>query len=84
MYILDSLSYIERADLNAQTHGELESTFVEIEQTKKKNIVCGCIYRHPNSNIEDFITYMVKVLDKLNNEDKTVLLMGDFNINFYV
>ena len=81
MYILDSLSYIERADLNSKTHGELKSTFVEIEQTKKKNIVCGCIYRHPNSNIEDFITYMVKVLDKLNNEDKTVLLMGDFNIN---
>ena len=81
LYVLNSLVHTERADLNQQVHGALESTFVEIEQSKKKNIVCGSIYRHPSSNVEDFIMYMVKILDKLAKEDKILLLMGDFNLN---
>ena len=81
MFLINSLVHTERADLNQQIHRALESTFVEIEQSKKKNIVCGSIYRHPSSNVEDFIMYMVKILDKLAKEDKILLLMGDFNLN---
>ena len=81
LYVLDSLTHKERTDLNIQLHGKMESTFIEIEQNNKKNIVCGSIYRHPTSNVEDFITYMVKILDKLIQENKIILLMGDFNLN---
>ena len=54
---------------------------MEIDQNRKKNVICGSIYRHPNSNIDDFIIYMVKILDKLSKEDENPILMGDFNLN---
>ena len=44
------------------TRGELETTFVEIKQ---KNVIFGSIYSYPNSNIDDFIIYMIKIHDKL-------------------
>ena len=59
LYVLNSLAYAERKDLNTQIHGELETTFVKIEQNKKKNVICESIFGHPNSNIDDFIIYMI-------------------------
>ena len=36
LYVLNSLACAERKDLNTQIHGELETTFVEIEKKQKK------------------------------------------------
>ena len=48
---------------------------------KHKNIVCGCLYRHPNSEIGQFLHYLSKVLAKLNKENKECYMAGDFNID---
>ena len=48
----------------------------------RKNILCGCIYRHPSSSITEFNEkFVVPILTKLSNENKTCILVGDFNIN---
>ena len=61
---------------------ELESTFIEICNTKKTNIIIGCIYKHPNMNINEFNDdYLNELLDKLSKESKTLFLLGDFKIN---
>ena len=67
--VLNSLACAERKDLNTRIHGELETTFVEIGKNKEKNIICGSIYRHPNSNIDEFFIYAMKILDRLSKED---------------
>ena len=61
---------------------ELESTFIEICNTKKTNIITGCIYKHPSMNTNEFNDdYLNELLDKLSKENKTIFLFGDFNIN---
>ena len=53
------------------TYVNLESTFIEVNPPKKKNFICGCIYKHPNMPIADFnAKYLTPLLQKLNREDK--------------
>ena len=61
---------------------ELESTFIKICNPKKTNIIIGCICKHPNMNINEFNEdYLNELLDKFSKENKTIFLLGDFNIN---
>ena len=60
---------------------ELESTFIQICNPNKTNIIIGSIYRHPNININEFCDdYLNELLHKLSKENKTIFLLGDFNI----
>ena len=44
LYVSNHLSYKPRLDLNIFKSNELESTFIEILNPKKSNIIIGCIY----------------------------------------
>ena len=45
-------------------------------------MVAGCIYKHPKQTISDFLDrHLLPLLEKLSNEKKQILIMGDFNIN---
>ena len=69
-------------DLKIYKSFELESTFIEICNPKKTNILIGCIYKHPIMNINEFNDdYLIELLHKLSKENKTIFLLGDFNIN---
>ena len=46
-----------------------------------KNIVCGCLYRHPNCEMDNFMNYLSKTIIKINKENKECYLSGDFNID---
>jgi hypothetical protein len=71
-----------RDDLSYQSENGYESTFIEISQTRRKNIICGCIYKHPNLPPDQFFEEcLLKILDKITKEDKLITLMGDFNLN---
>ena len=54
IYIRNHLSYKTRNDLKIYKSFELESTLIEICNTKKANIIIGCIYKHSNMNINEF------------------------------
>ena len=61
---------------------ELESTFIEIINHKKLNILIGCIYRHPLMDLNEFDDYLLnELLHKLSSENKSVILLGDFNVD---
>ena len=49
----------------------VESAFIEILDKKQKNIIIGCVYKHPKHEVSDFTNnYMTPLLDKLYNEKK--------------
>ena len=75
------MSYKPQTDLNMYEKNELESTFIEIINSKKSNIVVGCVYKHPNMDVLDFNSLINQLLDKISNEQKQFFLLGDFNIN---
>ena len=50
-----------------------ESTFIEILNPKKTNVIVGCIYRHPHMDLNEFNDYYVyNLLDKLSKENKAI------------
>ena len=56
----------------------IESTFVEIINKNEKNMVVGCIYKHPKQTILDFLdSHLLPLLEKLSYENKEILIMGD-------
>ena len=60
----------------------IESTFIEILNKKQKNLIIGCVYKHPKHEVKDFTNnHMMSLLDKLSNENKDIMIMGDFNVN---
>ena len=82
LYFSDRFNYRRRNDLCIYKSKKLESTFVEIlSENKEKNLVVGCIYKHPDMDVSDFNEDLYKLLEKLSLEKKKVVLMGDFNID---
>ena len=83
-YIKDSFVFKKRDDLNFNSKGDFESCFIELVFPDKKNVVVGCIYRHPSSqiSIHQFSSdYIEPMLKKISSDNKTCILVGDFNID---
>ena len=56
LYIANHLSYKWLNYLNTYKKNELESTFIEIGNLRKPNIIVGVIHRHPSMDFTDFIS----------------------------
>ena len=80
LHVNEKFNFIERKDLSAQ-NDDYESVWVAIKNKLSKNIVTGCIYRHPRYNFKDFMHYLENYLIKLTKENKEIYLCGDFNID---
>ena len=82
--LASTLIFTERNDISFNSAGDLESCFIELVVPNKKNVIVGCIYRHPSSSISvqqfnsDFIEPMLK---KVSAENKICVILGDFNID---
>ena len=50
---------------------DFESLWVEIKTGhKRKNILCCCTYRHPNTDVGKFTEYLESVLSKYDKSSK--------------
>ena len=65
LYITNHLSNKTRSDLNIYQKFELESTFVEIINPKKSNIIVGTIFIHPKMDVTGFNNILNNLLKKL-------------------
>ena len=82
IYIDQNVKYKIREELKLYKSKEIESTFLEKSKTIKKNVIDGCIYKHPGAAIQEFTNdFICPLLEKLITEKKEVILMGDYNIN---
>ena len=55
IYVANHLVDKPRTDLQIYKKRDLESSFIEIINPKKRNIIVGCIYRHPNMDLMSLI-----------------------------
>ena len=61
---------------------QLESAFVEICNKIHKNVIVGCIYRHPSMDINEFNDdFLNPLLESIESDNKKLFLVGDFNID---
>jgi hypothetical protein len=79
MYIRNDLRYsvLEKCSNNA-----FQALWVELQISNGKNIICGVLYRQPNSP-ESFQNYFEDTLHKFasSSSNKSIYIMGDFNID---
>ena len=80
LYMNEKFDAFERQDLRISNE-EFQGVWAEIKNTNSKNIVCGCIYRHPRDDMNQFFNYMESTLKKLSDENKEIYICGDFNID---
>ena len=81
LYIDNNINHIVQDDLCIYKTKEPESVFIEIINSKGKNTIVACAYQHPCMNPTEFIDiYLSELLQKFSKQDKTIMLMGDFNI----
>ena len=78
LYVANHLSYKCRNDLNIYKKNESESTFIEIGNPKKSNIIVGIKYRHPSKDLNDFNS---NYLNNISKKQKSIFLLRDFNAN---
>ena len=82
MYIDKNIKHKLRNDQNIYEKKLVESTFIKILSKKQKNMITGSVYKHPKHKVNDFTNnYITPWWDKLSNENKDIMVMGDFNIN---
>lgn len=82
MFIAKETEYTLRSDLVLSN--SVESVFIELDKgivDCNRKVVMGCIYRPPDTNLQEFLVDLNSLLNKLSHENKSVYLMGDFNIN---
>ena len=82
-FVFNNLTYKLQSDLLINGHSRLQSsTVIELIFPNKENIIWGTIYKHPDMKISDCNNeYLIPLRAKILQEEKTCLLMGDFNIN---
>ena len=52
-----------------------------IEFHNRPKLYSGIVYRHPSSNLDNFMNYINSTVDHIHHENKFCLFMGDFNID---
>ena len=80
-FIKDNLDYVQKPELVINSPVNFESLFIEVIFPKRKNLIVGCIYRHPSSEIsvKDFTNlHLEPVLQKISAEKKRVCTHGRF------
>ena len=78
-YAQKGLNYEHRNDLQIYKSKEIDPAFIEITQNKDIT-VSGCIYRHPSIELSEHNNdYLENLLEKLSLENKTLVLLGDFD-----
>ena len=82
IYIDQKVKYKIREDLKLYKSKEIESTFLEIIENNQKNVIVGCLYKHPGVAIQEFTNdFICPLLEERLTEKKEVILIGDYNIN---
>ena len=80
IYVNDKLDHISKDNLNI-IDDDFEAVWIEIKNKKSKNIVFGCVYRHPNRDPTKFFEYLESTFAQLNKEKQSIFIMGDFNFD---
>ena len=86
IYVSQNLKTINTPDIKLSID-LVESCWIEIhsksERSGSKNTIICCIYRHPKSNVDKFAEQLDELLQHLNQCKYQVILLGDFNIDFF-
>ena len=79
-YIKNNLTFAVLSELSV-TEADFEALWIEINCDGQCNLICGVVYRHPNGNLDNFMDYINKTIEKVHLQTKNSLIIRDFNID---
>ena len=79
-YVNSRLDHHVRDDLSV-IEDNYETIWIEIINHNSKSLLCCCLHRHPSGDITNFNNHISSTLRKVQKENKSLIIMGDFNIN---
>ena len=80
IYIHNSLSFKVLSNLCINSV-DIESLSIELSLDNKRSTFVNVLYRPPNGKIEQFETFLVKLLSSVHNANKDQHTAGDFHLN---
>ena len=80
IFIHKSLTFKLKSDLGT-TRNNIESLAIEIIHKKSKNVVISAHYRLPEGDFKQYKTYLESSLNKMENSNKAIYIVGDTNLN---
>lgn len=84
IFVASNINYKRRNDLHLSVE-KCESVWIELDEPSLPTEFCktiiGSIYRSPSSPVSTFCTELTKLLSSLATEKKSVVILGDMNIN---
>ena len=81
IYIKNNISFIIREDLPIFIDKSFETLFFEVTSSNG-SIIIGEVYRVPNSSCPDLITNYELITNKLQNENKEIIIGTDQNFDY--
>ena len=82
LYVNKDYDAFERIDLKVQ-NDLFETVWIEIKNKDSKNILCGCVYRHPTADVDSFLNYLDTTLKKVTDEQKEIYIFVEISILTY-
>ena len=61
LYVKEDFQHMIRDDLST-CEDEFETIWVEIKNSKSQNMLCGCAYKHRNTNADKFDDYITQTM----------------------
>ena len=80
MYVSDNLSFKPRNDLSSICK-TAECLCIEVDLPKEKNFIVCLVYRPPSNDVPSFLDDLESLLFTINSSNKSICVMGDFNID---
>jgi hypothetical protein len=81
LYVINTLSFVERSDLNDKANSNFECVFIEIRDANFGCKTVGAVYRPPDSNLDMFRSGFDAVLDTIKQSKTEYLIAVDYNLD---
>ena len=80
IYIHNSLNFKTRSDISTHCR-DVDSLTLEMICEKTRNTMVSVLYRPLNGHLEHFENFLTNFFLNTKNSNKTVYIVGDFNLN---
>ena len=77
IYCKDGLVFSTKDNLKSPN----EALWIQVNRTKCKPLLIGCVYRPPDQNVDDFLKNLESSLAEVETSTE-IMVLGDFNIDF--
>lgn len=79
LFLRDDIKFSIRDNLSI-SENDFEALWVDLEIHGLKFLRVA-LYRHPKASLDSFTNYLYSSLDKIHNQNKLCVILGDFNID---